>query len=250
VRLRRGIKLGGGGPSMNSVNEKTTERANASWLSRPVTGHAAAPNRCMHGRRDITAFWLDSGFLGDDSEPLPSMFRSKINTCGAEPRAAKTTLASLTSLAARLSKWHSANRTAPYIIASFLLLLAAVDGFLLTGFSPDRRTLAGQALEARDQDATETALMFSVPSADAAEGPQVTGQEALPEGDRWSAAVEALERFLAEEKSKAAAMKQGEKERLIRRLESWVTRTEKRTAMAEACAGPARQCWKGATRVQ
>jgi hypothetical protein len=236
---------------MFSLNKKTNERFTASRLTHPVTGPASAPKRSK-------AFWLDDSFFWGDSEPLPSMFRPKIKACEPEPRAAKATLAGLTSLRARLSKWHSSNRTAPYIIASFLLLLAAVDGFLLTapGFSADRRTLAEQALDAQDQDGTETALMFSATASDLPQGsqtpPLIPGREALHEGERWSAVVDALEQFLAEEQaSKAAAIKRAENERLIRRLEGWVNAgTQKRTALAEACAGPARKCWKIATVVQ
>jgi hypothetical protein len=243
---------------MSILKEKSQERLNASWLNHPVTKHAAARGNPLGGRRDGTAFWLTGGFSCGDTEPLPSMFTSKTNAARTELRPAKAHLDRLTSLAAKLPKWHISKRTASYIIASFLLLFAALDGVLLTASSSsaDRRAPIEQAAAALDRDGTETAMMISAPSFEAAEGSQApsfaAAPGASPGGEPWSAAVVALEQLLAQQKaSQTAAMKHAENERLLKRLENWVNaRTQKPAVLAAGCVAPAGRCWKGVMQIQ
>jgi hypothetical protein len=242
---------------MSSLKEKSEQRLNSCRLSHPVTGPASAPGRSLEGSRDSTAFWLAGDFLCGDAEPLPSMFTSKMKASRAEPQPVKAHLAGLAPLAAGLRKWHISNKAASYIIASFLLLFAAADGFLLTAstFSADRSALIGQAAPAADQEGTETATVFSAPAFEAAEGSQaqLLAPGALPESEHWSAAVGVFEQLLAQQKaSEAAAIKkQEENERLLKRLEAWVeARAQKPAVFAGACVAPAGQCWKGTALIR
>jgi hypothetical protein len=239
---------------MNNLKENSRERLNASWLSHPVIEHAPISGHLRDGRWNSMPFWLADGFLCDDSEPLPSMFRSNVRAGGSEPQSANTDPAGPTLPAARPSKWPISKRTASYIIASFLLVSAAVDGVLLTAstFSADRRALAGQAPAVLDQDGTETSMLFSAHASEAAEGSQAPSfapaQGTLPDSEPWSAAVGALEQLLARQKaSQAAAMNEAENQR----LEAWMNaRAPKPAVLAGGCAAPAGQCWKSATRIQ
>jgi hypothetical protein len=242
---------------MNSLEEKTNDWLDAYWPGYPVTGRAAAPAASAGARQHVRAFWLDDGFLSGDAEPLPSMFTSKMRAGDARPGPAKARLAGSISLAARLSKRHISNRTASYIIASFLVLFAAADGFLLatSTFSADR-ALIEQASAALDEDRTETARLLSVSSPEVAKASKTSSltlrRAVLPEGESWSAAVTTFKQLVAEGKaSTAAAKKQAENERLIERLGSWMNASiQKPATLAQACTAPAHQCWKGKTVVQ
>jgi hypothetical protein len=265
---------------MNNLQEKSKEPLSTSWLTHPVTGRTAVPSSSIDGRRDTKPFWLAEDFLCGDTEPLPSMFRSKEKISGTERRLASVDIVTTVLPADRLSKWpisnsaaavenmlrwaarpykwHISNRTASYIIASCLLVFAAVDGVLLTAstFSADRKGRVESASAALDQDGTETAMVFLTPSSESAEASPAPllapAHGALPEGKLWPAALDALEQLTAQRKaSQAAVMKQAENERLLERLEAWMNaRTQKPAAVAGACAGPAPQCWKSATRIQ
>jgi hypothetical protein len=243
---------------MNNLKESSKERLNASWLSHPVTGHAAIPGHFRDGRWNSTPFWLADGFLCDDSAPLPSMFRSNVRAGGSKPQSAYAGPAGPALPAAKPSKWPISKRTASYIMASFLLVFATVDGVLLTAstFSADRRALAGQAPAVLDQDGTETSMLFSAHASEAAEGSHAPSfapaQGTLSDGEPWSATVGALEQLLARQKaSQAAAMKEAENERLLKRLEAWMNaRAPKPAVLAGGCTAPAGQCWKGAARIQ
>jgi hypothetical protein len=241
---------------MSNLKETSEEPLNASWSIHPATGHAAIPGYLLDGKWNAAPFWLADGFLRDNSEPLPTMFRSNMRD-GGGPQSANAGLAGRASPAARLSKWHISKRTASYIMASILLVFAAVDGVLLTAstFSADRRALTGQATAALNQNGTETGMAFSALSSDA-EDSQASSfaqpRETQPDGQPWSVAIGALEQLVARQKaSEAAAIKEAENERLLKRLEAWVNaRAQKPAVLAGACAAPAGLCWNGATRIR
>jgi hypothetical protein len=162
------------------------------------------------------------------------------------------------SLAARLSKRQISTRTASYFIASFLVIFAAVDGFLLatSTFSADRRALLEQGSAAPEVDRTETAIVPPAPSPKVARASKASSlaqrQAVSPESEPWPAAVATFKQLIAEaEASKAAAMKPADNDRLIGQLENWMNAsTQKPSAVAQACTAPAHQCWKGKTVVR
>jgi hypothetical protein len=193
-----------------------------------------------------------------DTEPLPSMFRPKAKANGTQPQLASAKSAGKTRPGARSSKLRISNRTPSYIIASFLLVFAAVDGVLLAAptFSDNRQTLLSSASAALDQGETEVATLFSASSSEAADASQdqspAPAKELLPKGEQWAAAVGTLEQLLAQQKApQAAAMNSPENGQLLGRLEAWANaRMQNPAATAQACTASALQCRKGATLIQ
>jgi len=243
---------------MNSLKEWSEEGLNISSLSGPVTGCAAVPSHYSEGKRDATPWWLAEGFAFDSAEPLPSIFRPKVEAGDTEPRSARPDLAGSASPKARLSGSRISNRTASYIIASFLLVFAAADGIILTAssVSADRRAAIYAAPAALNQDSAEIATLYSVSAPGGAEDSQASSfapvRTSLHGGQSWTAAVSTLEHLVTQQRaSLASAAKHPENSPLPGGLEAWVNAKERKQAgLAEACTASPAQCWKGATQIR
>jgi hypothetical protein len=164
----------------------------------------------------------------DDADPLPSMFR-RSQACPAAPK--------------------PRNSFSPYIIILFLLAVAPVQIALLTS----QEGAIERVFELVKRGAGGIATLLSVPSAKAAISSQseslAPARAALYSDRRWFEAVDTFKLLLAEQK--ASALKQAENDRLLRRLEAWLSAiTEKPAAAAGMCAVPSLNCWKSTTFIR
>jgi hypothetical protein len=192
---------------MVNVMERPKPGLNTSWLNRPA---------CF--------------FEGDGADVLPSMFL--------RPRAAATA-----------SKPRTINRGSgfsPYVIILFLLAVASLQATILNSrfLTNEERTIENVLVVAK----RSAAELPSVPSAEAAISSQsqfLLGQSSASfEDRRWSETANMYKLLFAEQNT--SAMKQVQNGRLPRRLDAWVTKTQKLAGVVGACAAGSLNCWKTA----
>jgi hypothetical protein len=208
-----------------NVMERQKEVLNTSWLNRP-----AIETLGDHLNRSAYAVPARPAriFIYDDGVALPSMFL--------RPRAAAT--------APKPRTINRGSGFSPYVMILFLLAVASLQATLLNSrFLTNEERAIENVLVVAKRNAAE---LPSVPSAEAAISTQsqflVWPSSASFEDRRWSEAANMFKLLLTEQNT--SAMKQAENGRLPRRLDAWVTDTQKPAAVAGACAAGSLNCWK------
>jgi hypothetical protein len=159
---------------MNNLKEKPRGVPSTSWLIYPVTANTAALSDYLNrnGNGSKASFVPKQGFLYDDDEPLPSMFRTNRLGHITQPRASRAQL--WDTAAKQPSKPHSWNTTRRYfhqIAIAFCIACLASAAVHSTAATP---SLGG-----------ETGAGFGLDSAIAAQSP--TANRAVIESTAFAA---------------------------------------------------------------